>query len=323
MEQQSQLAIYDQHAQRAERAFQAFSRVYALEHPLPQPPSRWTGLPWMVVPFGLIALAGIALSALRTAPVFAAVAEPLVGQSLAAVEAVLAVIVVEVSIVIMRYVIVLQNEQDGKLDAAVLQRWMMRGFGLAFTVAILANIYASISHIAFLAGIRPIADLVIAVAVGISAPILAFVSGDVLGSIVVRAGRVRQQAAAHHRAALDDWEAARERRWNARKADYGLRISVEGLTASGSSVPVLSDQTDNGQTIQTIPAPSGFTRTPDGQRRVIAWLDAHREDAGLSVRKLAERIGAETGVSIGHDTAAKGLRAWKQSTAAFGAEVSS
>lgn len=310
----TQLAIYDQHAQRAERAFASFSKVYALEHPTPHQPGRWIGLPWLVAPFGLIALAGIALSALRTAPVFAAIAEPLVGQSLAAVEAVLAVIVVEVSIVIMRYVIVLQNEQDGKLDAAVLQRWMMRGFGLAFTVAILANVYASISHIAFLAAVRPIADLVIAVAVGISAPILAFVSGDVLGSIVVRAGRVRQKAWAEYRAALDDWEITRERRWNARKADYGLRISVEGLTA-GTSEPVVSRPSHGtfhgtGQDETARKTGYGFQRTADGETQVIDYLTAHPEQVNLTVRELEGLIG------VSKSTVSRARRKWlEQKTA--------
>jgi hypothetical protein len=111
------------YAQQHERAWTAFIEADAREHPQPARPAWYVGLPWAFGPFLVIAISGILLSALRTAPVFAAIAEPLVGQSLAALEAVLALIVIEVSIVVIRFITVLHDAQDGRLDEARLRGW--------------------------------------------------------------------------------------------------------------------------------------------------------------------------------------------------------
>src|SRR5688500_11597395 len=91
-------------ANRHELAFGAFLRMDKLEHPAPDAPKWHQGLPLLMIPFGLVAIAGIALSSLRTAPVFQSIATPMVGETLALTEAILAVIVIEVFIVVSRYV---------------------------------------------------------------------------------------------------------------------------------------------------------------------------------------------------------------------------
>jgi hypothetical protein len=223
----SELQVYDQHATRYERAYAAFCKVYDLEHEKPVAPKWWSGLPWLMVPFGIIAAAGIALSAFRTAPVFGQIAEAMVGVNLAAVEAVLAVITIDVFIVASRYAHVLSEAHEGKLSSASVREWMTRGFWVAFSVAVLANIYASIIHVPVIATIKPAADLVIALAVGVCAPLLAFIAGDILGMLWVRSEAQRAELRATYRAARETYLDAREKSWNARKADYGVRIRVE------------------------------------------------------------------------------------------------
>lgn len=321
-EEQESLRVYQAHAKRHEQAYLSFTQVYELENPKPKAPAIHAGLPWLMLPFLVIAVSGIALSALRTAPIFASIARPIVGEQMANWEAALAVIVIEFTMVVLRYVMVIQSVQDGK--ELHLARWMQAGFWLAFGVAVVANIYSSVVHLEALKNITAVMDVVVALIVGVSAPVLAFISGDVLASLYARAEIVRKRMSGEHRELLAVWSDTKERRWSARQSSYGVKIHVDSLSAtrlsahtdSGQtpdiqtrqSVPVLSDQTPNRQ---TIPAASGYNRTPDGQRRVLDHLAANRADAALSSRVLAKKIEEQTGVSIGHDTVAKALKSWR------------
>jgi hypothetical protein len=82
---------------------------------------------------------------------------------------------------------------------------------------------------------------------------------------------------------------------------FALRVAELGLP----------QQPDLSTLQSTLPAPSGYNRTADGQRRVIEYLNQHPEDAALPSRQLAVRIAERTGVSVGHDTANKGRNAWR------------
>lgn len=301
------MVIFDQHTERYEKAWEAFNRLYVMEHPAPPAPRWYQGLPWLMIPFGVIALCGIALSALRTAPVFQQIAVPLVGETFALLEAALAVIVIEVAIVIMRYVLVLQRAEDGKLNTDDLRAWMVGGFWLAFGVAILANLYASIKHVPLVAPVAPLLDLVIALAVGLSAPMLAFIAGDILASLYLRSERRRADLRARYEAALSDWQTAREKSWNARKGDYGLRLRVDNLPAATASMSALSEP--DGQRTDVDGRGHGYgvgyVKRTDAQDRVRAYLDSNPDAISLTVRELAATVG------VGKTTVAEVVRQYK------------
>jgi hypothetical protein len=288
------MVIFDQHTERFTKAWEAFNQLYVLERPAPQPPKWYVGLPWLMIPFSIIAICGIALSALRTAPVFQQIAVPLIGEALAAVEAILAVVVIEVAIVIMRYVIVLQKSEDGKLNADDLRNWMTGGFWLAFGVAILANLYASLKHVEVLATLTPVMDVVIALAVGISAPMLAFIAGDILASLYLRSERRRAELRSRFETALTEWQELRERSWNARKGDYGLRLKVESLSApSSNSIPSLPMEFPLEAQTEIIPAAStvGHKKQPMARQIVETYFDEHPEALQQSPLEVAAALG--------------------------------
>lgn len=301
-----ELHVYDQYAERHQRAYNSFAQVYALEHPKPEKPKWFNGLPWMMIPFTAIVMAGIALSALRTAPVFQQIALATVSEALANAEAILAVVVIEIFLVLGRYAYVLLNNQDGYDGVKSVKKWVQAGVATAFSIAVFANLYASVSHLPIVQTIKPAIDLLIALLVGISAPLLAFISADILGITWARSERARSDMKAQYQRSVDEWFAARENSWNVRKKDYGVKIKVEN-----ASVLSLSDQTDRQDTARQLPAASGFVRTPDGQRRVIEYLNEHPEHAAIPSRKLAEMIAEATGLKIGHDTVNKARNAWK------------
>jgi hypothetical protein len=70
------------------------------------------------------------------------------------------------------------------------------------------------------------------------------------------------------------------------------------------SAPVLSEQTDTRQTPRL--SGYGYTRTSDGQKRVVEYLTAHPDEAALPLRTLADRIG------VNKDTVSAGRRLWQQ-----------
>jgi len=237
-EEQESLRVYQAHAKRHEQAYLSFTQVYELENPKPKAPAIHAGLPWLMLPFLVIAVSGIALSALRTAPIFASIARPIVGEQMANWEAALAVIVIEFTMVVLRYVMVIQSVQDGK--ELHLARWMQAGFWLAFGVAVVANIYSSVVHLEALKNITAVMDVVVALIVGVSAPVLAFISGDVLASLYARAELVRKRMSGEHRELLAVWSDTKERRWSARQSSYGVKIHVENASNS------LSNSNSNG-----------------------------------------------------------------------------
>ena len=301
----SDLQIYNQHAERHERAWAAFTKIYILEHPKPTAPQWYQGLPYLMLPFGLVVLAGIALSALRTAPVFRQIALSTVGVELATAEALLAVMVIEVFLVLGRYAFILLSAQDGESNIGEVKAWMRAGFWIAFGIAVGANLYASIAHLPIILPIKPIVDLIVAIAVGISAPLLAFISADILGILWARSERRRADLRTEYKAAQEEWFDAREKSWVARKKDYGLRISLDAPPST--SIPALSNGNSIGIPAEkdvyassgSIPAESTLGHRKNRNARTLAeeWFDAYTGDVNT--------IDAESiykGLNIGKST---------------------
>lgn len=293
------VALADHH----EQAFSAFLRMDALEHPLP-PTLRWYhGLPWLMLPFGMVALAGILLSSLRTAPVFKDAAIGVVGLQLSIVEAVLAVIITEMFLVVARYVRILIAARNGKPlhDIDGLLGW---GFGLAFGVAIFANLYANVGDLPILAPYKSVVDLLVGILVAISAPVLAFICGDVLAVLWLQSEKHRNTMREQFDLLMQEYLAARERRWTAQKSRYGVRIDISADRQTDRqpvlSGHVLSEQTDTRQTGY------GYTRTADGRQKVVTYLNEHPKEIQLPLRTLAERIG------VNKDTVSAGRRQWQE-----------
>lgn len=267
----------EQLAEKHEKVYTAFLAMDTREHPLPPAPHWWDGLPWMMLPFGIIAIAAVLLSSLRTAPVFQQIALPLIG-SWSYAEAVLAVLAIELAMVFIRYWGVLESARKGRphnIDA-----WASTGFWVAFVVAVLANLYGSTKDLALLTSIRDALDLTISVIVGLSAPLLAFISGDILGALWTQSQQYRDGLLSAYRQAMDEYQDSRERRWRARREDYGMVIRVEK-----EPVRALSSLS-NGQS-----GHGAQERRKWQEEKGLAYLVEHPESASLSVREFAALVG--------------------------------
>lgn len=301
-DQPTQPTVYDDVQARVVAAYSAFEGVYRVQHPEPQrPPSARPG-PTDVLIIGSIAImvvAAMIVSGSRTIAEFGAVGGA-------------AFVMLEVGALILAIWRAVHASEDQHRFS---RRLVKAGLGITIGVMLAANIDATAR--AHEVEIAPEVKTIILLAVAVSAPVLTFIAGDLLGIQLVAIGRRQAAIDEAYQAAHAEWREGMLRSWDAQKARWGgvVRVSAEASA-------VLSDQTDTRQTLPApIPAPSGFTRTPDGQRRVVDYLNDHPEDAALSARALAARIAEVTGVTVGHDTANKGRNAWRlQSTSAATSE---
>lgn len=296
-----QLQIFDQYVEKHDRAYQSFNKVYEAEHAKPPHPRWYAGLPWMMFPFGVIAFAGIALSALRTAPVFQQIAAPIVGVELATAEAALAVLVIEVFVVAVRYAMVVQGASDG--HASNIQWWMRVGFWVAFVVAIAANLYASAAHLDVIQPIKPVLDFIVALVVGFSAPLLAVISGDILGILYVKSEKHRGELRKSFDDAMNDWMTARDAYWQRRKADYGLSIRVGSefvQPAVPSQLPAVSNGNSIGMTgmesTAQLPARStlGHSKAQNASQKAREYFQSHPDvlnDESADLIRIATDLG--------------------------------
>jgi hypothetical protein len=141
----------------------------------------------------------------------------------------------------------------------------------------------------------------VAIFFGIGAPLVAALSGKVYVN-VHRADRIVDvRARTKYKEDAVAWDSEIERAWKVYQKHQSRGQSDAGRTAARLSA-VLSDRTDTGQTTRS---PYGHNRTPDGQQRVIEYLNINPDHVKMSSRELAKLTG------VGHDTANKGRNSWQ------------
>lgn len=321
---QEQLQQYDEIVARHQAAYAAFKAVYTQKTPPPVREQVERDDALVIVALVVMVIASVIVSASHTIPVFtksiyADIATLTFLQTVVVIVVALAAFaMLEVGIVALAYVLVKDQFKRHPDRHVNVQVYIRAGLVLAFVVAVMANVYSVVGGTlddeqkgyALWQGFQ----LLIDVLVGISAPVLAFISGDVLAMQGVAALQQRRAVETRYQVDLATWNENLNASWNAQKARWGVKVdvSVDRLPSNGqtdtpralSDVSVLSasEQTDR-QTVSR--AGYGHTRTPDGQAKVIEYLNANPEHASLPSRKLAEMVG------VGHDTANKGRNAWQ------------
>lgn len=289
-------------------ALEAARRFYLKLHPLEKPDNirSYPPIYWF---FMLITIASAALAALRTGPVFYDSAHQNVAWWVATIEAILAVIVVDLAAAGLAYLMVKERAKRGK--AHNLGRVIMLTLLFCVVIQVGANLYAVAGPVILSTNEHKTAELIISVLVGLAAPIVAFISSDGLSVINLQHHEQIKQHKADYDQKVQDlfdafeaWYDARKRNeWLARvqvsiPVNEPIRISKPSVYEL-PSVSVTDRQTDNGQT-----QGNNASRKSNAQALVFAYLDRHPTDANLPSRTLAERIG------VGHDSANKYRNEW-------------
>lgn len=151
---------------------------------------------------------------------------------------------------------------------------------------------------------------VVGVALGIGAPLIALMSGEMFVHMHSASTKADTDAAGRYREErkmFDTVVLSAYRKYEKEASAHILSARTDSGQTPQLSASVLSEQTEDRQ---TRPAASGYNRTADGQQRVIDHLNEYPDDAQLPSRDIASRIHEISGKPIGHDTANKGRNAW-------------
>lgn len=304
-----QIGIYDEMQARAELAYLAFSKQYAIENPPPERAALRRDVVSLAIVFSLVVvmIAGVVVSSSRTIEEFGTGGNQTVGVS--------AFVMLEGGLVAYAFFRARRSAAEGRERVGNARRLATIGLTLAFVSALAANIHA-VMKASPEAVVVPFIETLIGLLVAVSAPTLAFISADVL-AIELMSGDVRQRAAdAEHDRLMNDWRAALRDEWQRRQRTMGVSWKVERASDQTSertdrqTAPALpvSDQTDR-QTAalpagQTVSGHYGYTRTPGGQAAVIEYLKANPGSEKLSARDIAKLTG------VSPDTANKGRNAY-------------
>lgn len=274
MEQRPHEELLENSARLEGRAFEYHRQQYRRENPPPRRPSRWVGIPWMMIPFAAIVLAGSALSALRTAPVFIQIAGLTVGPEVAIAEGILAMIAIDMAAVLFRFAIILLDRQNRETEAAITRRVKV-GFWIAFLTQAIAQIYAVRGIATVFAGIAAGLELAIALAAALSGMVLAFTTGEIMAVLWMRAQAARERADQEYRAAVDEWFRSMRHSWNRKKVSMGIETPLLRQRLSA----VVTDNADSRE-----PASPSVTKA-------LTWLQTHPDATGLPVRTIADMAG--------------------------------
>jgi cytochrome c biogenesis protein CcdA len=304
-------------------AYTAFRSTYTTQHPQPtaQQFARRNIRNNKSLRRFLIALviASIIVSGSHTIPTFAE-SLPDNWGFLRVVVGLAAFAMVELGVILYAYQRVEKSYQENANYAHTIKHLMGIGMGLGLVVALGANLYSSLKPIfadateTSAAG-WDVVQLIVFILVGISAPILAFIAGEVFGMLDVEERQARAKTIEDYENALLAWEEGLRVAWGEAENQWGARVKLKverpsAVRLSDTSVR-LSDtgrQTDNVSDKQSDRHGHGvgYTRRHNAMQMVIDHLNAQPEAATLTARQLAEVVG------VAPDTANKGKRAWQQ-----------
>lgn len=288
------LTQYDELRARVRAAFSYHVETWEMMHPPPQPEAANISRLDLIVAFSLVVLvlASVIVSGSRTIAEFGA----FIGGNAGVLVGVSAFVMLEIALVVYAF---FDTKKSGVHSDRYVIRMTRFGIGLAFVVSVLANGHAIFK--AQGAFVSPVIDGIILLFVAVSAPTLALISGHILGSEVVSILNRKSEIARRYRAAMDEWETAKLRSWDAQKAKLGIRVEVVSEAPVSLVSNVRNDKPD---------------RLTPSQQKVWNYLEMNPLSASLTVRELEEAIG------VNRDTVSKMLNTWKSSRPQNGSEES-
>lgn len=208
-------------------------------------------------------------------------------------------VAVELAIFVAAYA---RLKASGKLVTAMLI--------VTFSIALVSNIQSVLKA---LGANGEIGVTIVGVVLGVGAPLIALMSGEMFVHMHSASTKADTEAEAVYRDERKQFDATVLSAYRKYEKDMNSRVlsAQTDKRTDTQDTPRLtgSDLSDQTPDRQTRPASSGYDRTPDGQRKVMEWLDIHPDDVRKPSRDIADLMAA-AGVRVGHDTANKGRNAW-------------
>ena len=298
--------MYSDVAERFEEAYSAFRRTYETMNPPPEKPEIVEGhsFGWKQVGMLCGLLGSLVVSGSHSIPVFVGMdnVTPLtifIGIS--------AFLMVELGIIVFAYSTTEQQHKTGESIRNRVKKYTRNGLYFIVTVAVLANVVNVLEHNVAIpddviiqtawSSVR----IVIFLAVGISAPVMAFLTGEILAVDVLEHRSHYSKILAAYEVKLAEWQDGLNRSWASQKKKWGATIDIDNRVQRLSSVGDATDRDNlsvyNGQTDrQTLDT---YNRVGDATDRAIQYLESNPDDMGMTLRELANIIG------VGKDSVSK------------------
>lgn len=291
------LVALDEYAAAETKAFAMYSRQYERQYPQPvRLHLRWyTGIPWIAALFAIIAVAGSALAAFRTAPVFIEVAEETVSETAALIEGFLAMLVVDLGVIAFRYASIYLMHKN-KDYAPQITDWVKRGAEFAFATQLIAQLYAVRGMVTWLpGGIEGFLQLAIAVAAALSGMVLAFVTGEILAVLALQMQHDRRVLLNEYHEHLNEWREALTKAWKADRNRYIGTPPAADRKRHSRRVSRLSDSADKRADKPLSPS----------EKTALHFLVSNPDAADLTVREVADLSG------VNRDAVSKAMRRYR------------
>lgn len=260
-----------------------FEKVYIRQIPMP------VGKTSKMVRWALIALviASVIVSASHTIPAFLDTIEGGIADWLKLVIALAALVMVEVGMLVLAYVL---SRRLADVDAGHINTQLKRGLGLAFVLALLANLHSTLAPRFGETEHWDKFSFLVFVLMGVSAPTLAYIAGEVFGLTTLKDERDNADA-------MSDWHTKREVAWEAALAKYQRDMvkvarpvsGVDPALSARPSAELSAGQADTDKSGHG--TGQGYTKRTDAREQVRRWLTENPDDLALNVRDLAGKIG--------------------------------
>lgn len=259
----SELTQYDEMQARFAAAYEYHVQTYSIKNPPPAEPQD-EGFDRIVVGgLALLVLSSVIVSGSRTIDEFGG---GLIGWS--------AFAMLELGVVTYAYVRTKRHYDEEKHKS--LKRQMTGGMLLALVVAVVANIHATAKQNDVY--IADWINTIISLLVAISAPVLAFIAGDILGMEAVATQSRQSKAMKQWREEMERWRDGLNRSWDAQKARLGIVVEVKS-DRQAAEIDV---------NLRKLPS---IARPSPKMKKAIEWLRQHPEHLETESRVLAEMIG--------------------------------
>ena len=315
-DQQNTTTIYDETAAQIEAAFLGFERVYSVQHPRPQYNAQNIGV------FGakhiglLLALIGATIvSASHSIPVFLSIPSITdVKLDTSLVIALATFVMVEIGIITLAY-----SATESAINRDEVKRvriFTAIGKWYISFIMLIANVYYVLqsNNVISLesAGMWNNIRIFIFLAIASTAPVVAFITGDILAIDVLK-HRSRQKAAQdEYNAAMNEWRKGLNEAWGKAKSKWGANVDIQvskpvqpvhtlnsGANESvnrSSSVHSVNDV--NERTVNNV---TGYSKQMNARDYLVQWFGENPEyiRSTDSVDVLHQLFTDQTGVKVG------------------------
>jgi hypothetical protein len=283
--------VFSEVAQREIAAYEAFRLIYESKNPPPVEAAVVQDDRLSKVGLLVIMFAALVVSASHTIPVFVGTLPEIVQQSsIVWVVAVMVFVMIEASLVFYSFI---RTKNHAVLNQGArpeyVHKLMNGGMWLAFAIAVAGNIYSAFevkldTLPAWWVGF----DASIAFLTGLSAPVLAFISGDILGMLTVVDNSRVKRARSEYAVQMGEWQEGLNASWNSNKKKWGVgstRIQVEQAVHSVHSLRSVNDSVNEQATSvhsdeRSVNAPvnapvNGYSKNMNAKDIARAFFEAH------------------------------------------------